>query len=94
MQAAHGDNASVVEPAVASSSPIAPRVTRTVVQGADGDGLGLVLVNAADVGRALVELDGVDRAGGGRLRVLPAAAPPPNPSELIASTCMKSVVES
>jgi non-specific protein-tyrosine kinase len=69
-----------------------PRVAR-LLQIAEEAGLWSVLVEAADLDRALVELDGPKRADGGRLRVLPAGPPPPNPSELLASMRMQGVVE-
>ena len=55
-------------------------------------GLGGVLVSEASLEAAMLEL-AVEVPGGGRLRVLPAGHPPPNPSELLASQRMKRLVE-
>lgn len=55
-------------------------------------GLGGVLVGKASLEEAFVEPD-LDVPDGGRLRVLPAGPPPPNPSELLASQRMKSLLE-
>lgn len=67
--------------------------TAAVRLGADAPfhGLGSVLADGLPVGDALVELERPDPAGG-RLRVLPAGSPPPNPSELIASPRMREVI--
>lgn len=55
-------------------------------------GLGAVLVNEIDLLDALVE-PATDAEQGGRLRVLPAGPPPPNPSELLASQRMKQLLD-
>jgi succinoglycan biosynthesis transport protein ExoP len=56
-------------------------------------GLGAVLINEIEVERALVGVDDSDEEGTGRLRVLPSGAPPPNPSALLASQRMKTLIE-
>jgi len=55
-------------------------------------GLGGVLIGEATLEDTFVE-PALDTPEGGRLRVLPAGPPPPNPSELLASERMKSLVE-
>ncbi|HWW66821.1 MAG TPA: CpsD/CapB family tyrosine-protein kinase, partial [Solirubrobacterales bacterium] len=58
--------------------------------GCDADsGLGAVLVGERTTEEALVEVD----ASGGRLRVLPAGLPPPNPAVLLGSRRMRSLLE-
>ncbi len=51
-------------------------------------GLGDVLVNEADLRDALVRFPIADEFGAGALLILPAGAPPPNPSELLSSRNM------
>jgi capsular exopolysaccharide synthesis family protein len=53
LQAAQGNNASVIEPAIASASPIAPRVTRTVVLA--------IVIAILLAGGAVVLAQGADR---------------------------------
>ncbi len=55
------------------------------------EGLRAVLAGGLPLDQALVGLERSDAAGG-RLRILPAGSPPPNPSELIASPRMKEVI--
>ena len=77
LRAAQGNNATVVEPAVASSTPIAPRVTRTVVLA--------IIVAMLLAGGAVVLAQGADRrlrdpqeleqiTDGPLLSVIPASA--------------------
>ena len=54
-------------------------------------GLGAVLVDEASLSEALIEPE-IDATQGGRLRVLPAGPPPPNPSELLGSQRMKDLL--
>ena len=56
-------------------------------------GLGAVLINEVELEAALVERRPKKSVGTGRLRVLPSGDPPPNPSALLASQRMKSLVE-
>jgi capsular exopolysaccharide synthesis family protein len=51
------------------------------------EGLGAVLVGQLPLDHALIDVTS-DNGRGGRLRVLPAGSPPPNPSELIGSNRM------
>ena len=55
-------------------------------------GLGGVLVGEESLENAFVEPE-LDTPESGRLRVLPAGSPPPNPSELLASQRMKILLE-
>lgn len=55
------------------------------------DGLGSVLVDTLTLGDALKEVPSQGLSGG-RLRVLPAGPPPPNPSELIGSQRMRTLI--
>lgn len=54
-------------------------------------GLGSVLVDALSLGDALKEVSSPGLSGG-RLRVLPAGPSPPNPSELIGSQRMRTLI--
>jgi succinoglycan biosynthesis transport protein ExoP len=54
-------------------------------------GLGAVLARTEDLSRMLREYP-IDDVGAGRLRVLPAGPPPPNPAALISSGEMKNVL--
>jgi capsular exopolysaccharide synthesis family protein len=56
-------------------------------------GLGAVLAGELDLEQALVELDEPDAPGVGKLEVLPAGPPPPNPVALISSQRMNSVLK-
>jgi non-specific protein-tyrosine kinase len=56
-----------------------------------GVGLGAVLVGEAALEDALVEPE-LDLPEGGRMRALPAGPPAPNPSELLASERMKTLL--
>jgi capsular exopolysaccharide synthesis family protein len=56
-------------------------------------GLGGVLINEVELDAALVDAEDDESFGAGRLRVLPSGDPPPNPSALLASQRMKSLVE-
>jgi len=53
-------------------------------------GLGMVLVGAAQLDEALIE---IEEDGPGRLQVLPSGPPPPNPSALMASNRMATLVQ-
>lgn len=54
-------------------------------------GLGAVLVGEAPLSNVLTELK-VDSVKGGRVRVLPAGPPPPNPAELLSSREMERLL--
>jgi len=54
-------------------------------------GMGSVLVNALPLEDALIEVP-YSGVPGGRLRVLPAGPPPPNPSELLDSQRMRALI--
>lgn len=54
--------------------------------------LAAVLVGEASLEEAFIEPE-LETPQGGRLRVLPAGPPPPNPSELLASQRMESLLE-
>jgi tyrosine-protein kinase len=55
------------------------------------EGLGAVITGSRSLDEALVEYE-VDAPSGGRLRVLPAGHPPPNPSALMSSQAMQSIL--
>jgi capsular exopolysaccharide synthesis family protein len=62
---------------------IAARLGKEVVSGLDA-----VLMGERALEEALVDVD----AGGGRLRILPVATPPPNPAVLLGSQRMRSLL--
>lgn len=68
-----------------------PRVAQRLHIG-ETAGLAAVLIGDAELEHVLVEPDDPELAPGGRLRVLPGGDPPPNPSALLASRRMKSLV--
>jgi capsular exopolysaccharide synthesis family protein len=54
-------------------------------------GLGAVLIGEATLEETIVEIP-IEGSEAGRLRVLPAGPPPPNPSELTASQAMRTLL--
>jgi capsular exopolysaccharide synthesis family protein len=67
-----------------------PTAARRLGLSAD-EGLGAVLAGELTLEEALIEAPSED-ADRGRLRVLPAGPPPPNPSELLASARMRELL--
>jgi capsular exopolysaccharide synthesis family protein len=57
-------------------------------------GLGALLVGDSALSHVLVEYPMEDELGGGRLLILPAGLPPPNPSELLSSRNLRDLLAS